>query len=217
MLLREDLGSLVIFGCVLLLITLLFRAVGAVRLKETFIRLREKLASSRQGREEKRTFEQLQLCVRQVNGSDEWWRTICQAAQQLGLAWVSLHVTKADGGTETSVWRRPNAPPGFTHIVTMSFPLNAGLGKEPAEFEMAVLINGSLESANHRAGLFTRLVDECVARDSPAVSRAKGWDTNLRQVTWGLCERPANPSPNEHWHQVDAGQGSPPCDASLPR
>jgi len=192
MLLREDLGSLVIFGCVLLLITLLFRAVGAVRLRETFIRLKEKFVSSREGREETRRFEDLQLCIRQVNGSDEWWRTICQAAQQLGLAWVSLHVTEASGTTETSIWRRPNAPPEFTHIITMSFPLNTGLDKERVELEIAVLINSSLESANHRAGLFTRLVDECAARDSPAINRANGRDTSLRQARQGPIILPKN-------------------------
>ena len=159
MLVKADIGSLVIFGCVLLLIVLVFRAVGAIRLRETLLGLREKLACAQQERGEKRIFEQLQLYVRQVKGPEEWWQTVCRAAQELGLAWVSLRTTRADGGMETLIWRRPDASPLMTRLIVMSFPLNAGLHERPAEFEIAVLINGSLESANHRAGLFTRLVD----------------------------------------------------------
>jgi UDP-GlcNAc:undecaprenyl-phosphate GlcNAc-1-phosphate transferase len=170
MLVKEDIGSLIIFGCVLLLITLLFHAVGAVRLRETLARLKGKLASSREKRGVTRTFEQLQLSVRQVHDPDEWWRTICQAAQQLELAWLSLRVSHVDGSMETYVWRRPDTPPGFSRIVTMTLPLSGGLNKRSIELEVAVLTDSSLESANHRAGLFTRLIDECVALN-PSVVR----------------------------------------------
>jgi hypothetical protein len=162
MLVNEDVRSLIIFGCILLLITLLFRAVGAVRLRETLARLRGRLASSRQKRDATRTFEQLQLSVRQVRSSEEWWRTICQAAQQLELAWLSLHIQNVDGSMETYVWRRPDMPTAYTRIVTMTVPLGAGPGNRPVELEIAVLTNGSLESGNHRATLFTRLIDDCV-------------------------------------------------------
>ncbi|MBN1509000.1 MAG: undecaprenyl/decaprenyl-phosphate alpha-N-acetylglucosaminyl 1-phosphate transferase [Sedimentisphaerales bacterium] len=204
MLVREDVGSLLIFGCVLLLITLLFRAVGVVRLRETVIRLKERLACSQRGREEKRVFEQLQLRVRQVESPDEGWRTICQAAQQLGLAWVSLHVTKTDGSTEVFVWRRPGDQPRFTHVVTMSFPLTTGLGGGSAEFEIAVLINRSLESANHRAGLFSRLVDEYVARNPRVVCKTTGRDTRLGRLDDIPHGHSNSPSRDELWQRIDA-------------
>ncbi len=172
MLLREDIGSLVVFGSVLLLLLLLFRVVGAVHLRETFIRVREKLASAQQQREERQTFEQLQLRVRQLNSPDDWWRTVCQAAEQLDLAWISLHVMNGDGLAQTSIWRRPDTPQGIHHIVTVSFPLAGNASTGPMEFEIAVLMNGRLESANHRADLFSRLANECVARHFPPVGKA---------------------------------------------
>ena len=51
--------------------------------------------------------------------------------------------------------------------MTMSFPIGNVAGCKSVEFEIAVLVNGSLQSANHRAGLFVRLAEECVARNAP--------------------------------------------------
>ena len=67
MLVRTDSGSLVIFGGVLLLILFLFRAVGALRLRETWNRLRRKHAHARQAHDEQQRFEHLQLLLRYGN------------------------------------------------------------------------------------------------------------------------------------------------------
>jgi len=166
MLARNDLGALAIFLGVLSLILLLFRAVGAIRLRQTLARLREKYAYSRQLREEQHKFERLQLSVRAVRTTSQSWQAVCEAAEQLELAWVSLQTTKADGSRETSIWHRAETPAGFVRIMTMSFPIGNVPGAKSVECEIAILVNGSLQSANHRAGLFTRLAEECIARDT---------------------------------------------------
>ncbi len=193
MLVRDDLGSLAIFGCVLLLIVLLFRVVGVIHLRQTLTGLHQKYAHSRQARDEQQTFERLQLYLRAMGGKDHlpplpagflaeqmgnrvaehspfpWWQVVCAAAEQLELAWVSLQATDADGGMETWIWRRPSTsgegtliPAHFARIMTLSFPIHNVAGKKCVAFEIAVLVNGSLRSANHRAGLFLRLAEECV-------------------------------------------------------
>jgi hypothetical protein len=198
MLVRDDLGSLAIFGGALLLILLLFRVVGVIHLRQTLTGLHQKYAHSRQARDEQQTFERLELYLRAVgkrehlsslpagfpaeqpqDGRGEpspfpWWRVVCAAAEQLELAWVSLQATNADGSMETSIWRRPNASDKdkmtvahFARIMTLSFPIHNVAGKRSVEFEIAVLVNGSLRSANHRAGLFVRLAEECVLSKPP--------------------------------------------------
>lgn len=196
MLVRTDSGSLVIFGGVLLLVLLLFRAVGAIRLRQTWNRLQQKHAHARQAHDEQQRFERLQLLLRYANatgrkegkkpgdGADPLaptflpsdvpsfslsfhWQAVCTAAEQLELAWVSLQTTKEDGDAETTIWRRQHTPAGFERIMTMSFPISSVPGCRSAEFEIAVLVNGSLQSANHRAGLFARLAEECIARKAP--------------------------------------------------
>jgi UDP-GlcNAc:undecaprenyl-phosphate GlcNAc-1-phosphate transferase len=197
MLVRKDLGSLVVFGCVLLLIVLLFRVVGIIHIREILARLQGKYASSRQEGREKRTFESLQLRLRQVRTAEEHWQVVCQAAQQLDFARVCLRapaarvsrrsgppdsrrvlrpdasatqtrssrsgaamLVSADGRAGRRVWRRTTIPAGFNRIMTMRLPITAASGGRSVELEIAVLVNGSLESATHRAGLFIRLMDE---------------------------------------------------------
>ena len=201
MLVRDDLGSLAIFGCVLLLIVLLFRVVGVIHLRQTLTGLHQKYAHSRQARDEQQTFERLQLYLRAMGRGDNrpplpagclaeemgnrgagsspfpWWQVVCAAAEQLELAWVSLQATDADGGMETWIWRRPSTggegksiPAHFARIMTLNFPIHNVAGKKCVAFEIAVLVNGSLRSANHRAGLFLRLAEECVLSKTSAVA-----------------------------------------------
>ncbi len=160
MLVREDLGALVVFGCVLLLLALLFRVVGSIYVGQTLARLQAKQAHDRQERRERETFERLQLRFRQVRTPEDQWQALCEAAQQLELAWICVRVTGADGGVDTSIWRRPTILAGFDRLMTMGLPLRDVSVGRTVEFEMAVLVNGSLESASHRAGLFNRLLDE---------------------------------------------------------
>jgi UDP-GlcNAc:undecaprenyl-phosphate/decaprenyl-phosphate GlcNAc-1-phosphate transferase len=162
MLLGRDLGSLVIFSGVLLLILLLFRAVGAIHVRQTMTRLQQKHTCARQTRDEQQTFERLQLGVRAVRTPGRRWQAICEAAEQLQLAWVSLQVTDAQGNRETTIWRRADKPAGFARIMTMKFPLGTIPDLPSADCEIAVLVNGSLQSAHHRAELFVRLTEEAV-------------------------------------------------------
>jgi UDP-GlcNAc:undecaprenyl-phosphate GlcNAc-1-phosphate transferase len=181
MLVREDVGALVVFGCVLLLIVLLFRAVGSIYVGQTLARLQAKHAHARQERRERETFERLQLRFRQVRTAHDRWQALCEAAQQLELAWICVRVTHAEGGMDTSIWRRSTIPTGFDRLMTMNLPVKNGPAGRTVEVEIAVLVDGSLESASHRAGLFSRLLDEtaephCLspAEGSPKTSDERG-------------------------------------------
>jgi UDP-GlcNAc:undecaprenyl-phosphate GlcNAc-1-phosphate transferase len=160
MLVREDLGALVVFGCVLLLIVLLFRVVGSIHVGQMLTRLQEKHACTRQERRERDAFERLQLRFRQVHSAEERWQTLCEAAQQLELAWICVRATNVDGSADTTVWRRPVIPAGYDRVITVNLPVRGVSAGRAVEFEMGVLVNGSLESASHRAGLFSRLLEE---------------------------------------------------------
>jgi UDP-GlcNAc:undecaprenyl-phosphate GlcNAc-1-phosphate transferase len=170
MLARNDLGSVAIFVCLMFLIVLLFRVTGVVRLKEVVLRLRQKHVHSRRERRERRTFEQLQLEFRQVDSEPEKWQAIREAARRLDLAWVSVQGTDRDGRVNTIIWREPGTPRECTRIVTVSLPIRDTASGRIVQFEVAVPVNGSLESANHRVGLFSRLLDESSADGSQGVS-----------------------------------------------
>jgi len=164
MLVSEDLGVLLIFACVLLLIVLLFRVVGAVRLHETVDRLRDKHVTAQCQRNERKTFEHMQLRFRQVQGEKQWWQAVCEAADRMDFAWVALKTTHADGRVEEEIWRAAQTRPDLSRIVTMTIPLEENPDGATRQFEIAICANGSLEAAGRRATLFSRLLDESVAR-----------------------------------------------------
>jgi len=160
MMISRDATTLVIFGCVLLLIVLLFQGVGEVRLGETVARVQAKYADSRCHRSEQRTFEELQLRFGRARGFSQWWDAICEAADSMSFAWVSLRTTYADGRTDEEIWRTARTRPDLPRIITMTIPLDHGDSGVTRQFEIAVCTNGSIEAASRRATLFGRLLDE---------------------------------------------------------
>ena len=116
MMVNQNVSSLIVFGCVLLLIVLLFRVVGAVRLGETMTRLRQRYAISRQQKQDREVFEHLQLRFRQADNIVRWWQTVCETAQRMGFTWVSLKTTYPDGRLEEKLWHSPQSLSGPARI-----------------------------------------------------------------------------------------------------
>jgi len=160
MIVASNISSLIIFFCILLLLILAFQVVDSVRLKETIAALQKIYVITKQLHEETRSFEDTQLYFRNARTYDQWWSAICNAAGQMDFAWLSLKTTDKDGSVQTEVWRIAEAKPNLSNVVTMTFPLADNDYRQSQEFEIAVSVNGSYESAGHRATLFSRLIDE---------------------------------------------------------
>lgn len=185
MMARHDIYALVILGCILFLLILLFQVVGAVRFRETLVRLQKKHAVTRRQKEERRAFEYLQLCFARTHDLPDCERAICEAARQLRFAWLSLHVTNGNGNTNTCLWREKSVPFESSRIVIVRFPLKVTSPGKTAEFEIAVFANGSLESASHRATMFSRLMDEhasSICRAAANLAGQDGWLSTDRFV-----------------------------------
>ncbi len=160
MIVARNISALMIFFCILLLLLLAFHVVGSVRLKDTIAALQQKYAITQQVREEIKSFDSAQLHFRNARTYDQWWAAVCEAAQRMDFAWVSLKTQDKDGTIRTEVWRTTEAQPDISKVIVTTIPL-ADNGSGPSqEFEIAVSINGSYESAGHRAKLFGRLIDE---------------------------------------------------------
>jgi len=160
MIVASNISSLMIFLCILLLLFFAFQVVGSVRLRDTIAALQKKYAITQQVHDEIRGFEDAQLHFRNAFTYDQWWSAVCNAAEQMDFAWVSLKTIDEDGTVQTEVWRTAGAPPDLSDVVIMTIPLRNHGQTGPMEFEIAVSINGSYESTGHRAKLFGRLIDE---------------------------------------------------------
>jgi UDP-GlcNAc:undecaprenyl-phosphate GlcNAc-1-phosphate transferase len=167
MMITRHAGTIVVFGCVVLLLMLMFWIVGAVRLRETITALQRNLAIARQAREHKREFEHAQLRIREAGSFDEWWQSVCAAAEQLGFVWLAMNLPSRNGSSETLVWRRSDYEPLRHKTITMTVPIPQRRSGPLLQLELAVQVNGSLESAGHRATLFTRLIEQHSLPDLP--------------------------------------------------
>ena len=160
MMVRRDAGSLVVFGCLLFLLILLFRVVGEVHLRSTLAALQAKYVLARRAKQERRTFEELQLRFRRIHDQTEWWQAVCEAGEGLDLAWVSFTAKDEGGRLDTRVWRGTMDGAVVSNMVTMSLPIRDAHTGASVEFEIAIAADDSLESAGRRGALFSRLIDE---------------------------------------------------------
>jgi len=172
MMVRQDAGSLVVLACVLLLLILLFRVVGDMRLRTTLTALQNKYAVARREKQERRIFEDLQLRFRRAHDREEWWKAVCDAGTGLDFAWVSLTLADEEGNVDTRVWRGTAVGGNGSRVVTMSFPVKDKRTQKLVEFEVAITANASLEAAGRRGVLFNRLIDEYGPVQEPATAGA---------------------------------------------
>jgi UDP-GlcNAc:undecaprenyl-phosphate GlcNAc-1-phosphate transferase len=159
MLVSHDLSSLVVFGCILILLLVLFRVVGAVRLGETLARLQERYKLSQRQRVQRTAFEHGQLRIQQDRNAGQRWQTICEVARHMDFAWVALTTTGGDGRVETERWQSTEGKANKLRILRMTIPCRDGHEGARREFEVAIRVDGSLEDACRRASLFGRLID----------------------------------------------------------
>ena len=160
MMVTQDIKTIVIFFCILLLLFLVFHVAGSVRLRDTITGLQRKHRINHQIQKEKKNFENVELDFRRAANFNQWWEAACRAAKGLDFAWLSLKSESIDGTIRTEVWRMPDFNPTPSKLIIMNIPLDHNGGNTSYEFEVAISINGSLESASHRATLFSRLIDE---------------------------------------------------------
>ena len=160
MMVTRDVGSLVVFGCILLLLLLLFRIISTVRLQEAIAALQRKYAIARQIRQETQCFERVQLYFRQAKTFDQWWQAVCTAAEQLGFMKLRLPLKNGNNLHHTLTWQRDGNKADRSETLKMKIPIRGPGNNSQLNIEVDVVISGSLESAGHRASLFARLLDE---------------------------------------------------------
>jgi UDP-GlcNAc:undecaprenyl-phosphate GlcNAc-1-phosphate transferase len=152
-------GALVIFFCVTLLLLLVFRAVGAIRLRETIARIKYIKAISKEAAEDARIFQEIQLAFRQAVSFKRWWQVVSDAVEKEELFDLCLTVTGKNGHKHKFTWR-PNNHKDRDEAVAVKLPISRHRFGLAMEIEVKIPINGLLESTGRRMMLFGRLIDE---------------------------------------------------------
>ena len=160
MLVTRNSQTIIIFICTMLLLVLVFRVVGSVRLRETIVGLKRKYTITSQQKREFETFENIELHFRQAKKFDEWWQAVCFAADEMDFVSSSLPITSRDGTKKTLIWEQNNGHVPEDEILRMIIPVRDRRDDSSLNIEVHVHANGSLESAGRRVALFTRLMEE---------------------------------------------------------
>ena len=160
MLVTRNSQTLIIFICTLLLLVLVFRVVGSVRLRETIAGFKRQYSITTQKKQELENFENVVLHFRQARQFDEWWQAVCFAADEMDFVSSSLPLTDRDGKKCILLWEKDNGDIPQDEILRMIVPVRDRRADAALKIEVCVRTNGSLESAGRRVALFTRLMDE---------------------------------------------------------
>ena len=160
MLLTRNAQTIIIFVCIMLLLILVFRIAGSVRLRETIASVRRKRIISHQTKREIENFEKVELYFRQAKTFDQWWQGICFAANKMDFARSSLPLTSRNGTKRVLAWEKNNNDIMAHNTIKMNLPVRDRRAGSELNLDLEVNVNDSLESAGRRVALFGRLIEE---------------------------------------------------------
>jgi hypothetical protein len=167
MIITRSTKSIIIFGGLLILLGLVFRVVGVVKLRELLVNIRRKYNITNLIREEMKGFEKARLYFVSANSFEQWWQSVCIAAESMNFTYVTMPVICRDGRKKFLSWTHQNGSTKLTvdgnkeqNQIIMTIPVADRRTNSPLRLKVNINTNGSLESAARRARLFNRLMDE---------------------------------------------------------
>ncbi|MCK5000515.1 MAG: undecaprenyl/decaprenyl-phosphate alpha-N-acetylglucosaminyl 1-phosphate transferase [Anaerohalosphaera sp.] len=166
---RSTASVLVLFSCLLILL-LIFRIIGSIRLRETMAGIQSRKALSSQQNIERKNFEEVELHFRRAKDFQTWWQVICIAAEKLDFAKLNLMLTNRDGTPRTLSWQVSELVDSKL-LVNMKIPIPDRRSDSYLTLEVWAAKNGSLEAVVRRVTLLARLVEEHNPETLPTCSK----------------------------------------------
>jgi len=179
-------GTLIIFGCGLVMLLMVFRIFGAVRLRETIVHLQRKRHHLLQTQEHQSDFARARCVFHQVATFGEWWQGIQEAAAMMECVWMVLTLQTRAGTKKNILWRQEEETDA-AKLLEVTVPVKQrrrGPEDSGLRLNLAFKINGSLEAAGNRAALFSRLIEEHSVGALPRLEPERKYEPE--QVDYGL-------------------------------
>lgn len=142
-------------GAVLLAHVLIFRASGAVRLRESFAGFRSAATRLKEIRTNNRVYDELQLAFQSARDINDYWRSIELSAEQLGFKQIALDMSRRDGSVDRRVW---SSPCNDCCTIQSMLPIEHRRAGAPLSLKLEIDAK-SLESAALRIALLGKLLD----------------------------------------------------------
>ena len=146
--------------CVIALLVVIFRRVGAVRLKDAVKALRHNWAIGRAIDVNRRTFEDGQLRLRAAGNFRQWWNAVCASADAAGFCRLNMTVESRDHVNRSLLWQADEHRYSGEMTLRLAVPVRHRRPGDSLWLGMEIPVEDSLESAGHKAALFVRLLEE---------------------------------------------------------
>jgi len=143
----------------LLLLFSVFACLQSRHYREILTALKRNLAITREARNEKRSFENAQVRMRESGSFHEWWETVCSMGRQMHFECIGLWSRRNGNYKSICVWNAPEEECSTSETVKLTLPLR-GNGTAEWEIRARIGVNGYLELSGRQAMLLARLMDE---------------------------------------------------------
>lgn len=155
-------ARLAVFGGGLAGLVFLFHRLGAIRFREALAALRRNMAMSREAKARRRTFEEMQLRLREARTIAQWWRVVRRASRYLGLARICVQVQYDNGENRELQWYLPGYRDNGidAKVIHLTLPVRHWPDGQTVRASIDIPVNGSLELAGSQMTLLGRLLDE---------------------------------------------------------
>lgn len=160
LMITRDAGTLTVLIGVVIVLLLLFRAVGLVRVRQVLVELQRNIKNWRQARSERRYFEATQMQLRDAKSFRARWQALCDAAEEMGFLRMAILRSQDGGNTRTILSFRSAPATDMGQYIRMEIPVSNDRAGFNVTAEMDVRLDGSLESVGRRVAMFGRLIDE---------------------------------------------------------
>jgi hypothetical protein len=151
--------TILVFVCGLVPAMIVFRAVGAVKLRETYSAFQRNRAIARDVRHQRRSFEEMQVRLMEAKSLAQWWRVLRRAARRMGFARLVVEVSGGGEGITRLAWRNPRRDGRPEELIHVHIPTR-NHRHCPIRTQIDLPAGSTLESVGRRVGLFGRLLDE---------------------------------------------------------
>ena len=186
MIFSRSVESIIIFASIVILLLLCFRTMGVFKIEEVITKIRDKYNMTGIISEEKRGFESARLEFFRAKTFEQWWQSLCRAAEKMHFERINLAVTKRDGTKKILSWKEKTEDERLRtedrgrrtedrkrrtdngqqrtedkeEMVKMTIPIRDRRANSSLALDVHIKAKDSLESAGRRVRLFNRLIDE---------------------------------------------------------
>ncbi|MHC4703546.1 MAG: glycosyltransferase family 4 protein [Planctomycetota bacterium] len=155
----EPKPSIGLLGVGVALLFSVFACFHGGRLSKIMKGLRRNWAIAHKAKEERHSFEDAQLRMRESRSFDTWWQTVCDMGKQMQFESIGLWSRENGRYVSACQWNAPDGKFPPSRSVKVNFPFHSDRANK-WEIRASIWADGYLEVSGRQAMLLSRLIDE---------------------------------------------------------